>query len=69
MQLKAYSETFSLAGVFAISRGARTKADVVTVSISDGNITGYGECYPYKRYGESARAESSPAGKCFISNR
>lgn len=46
-------EHFPLASAFAISRGAKTSADVVTVGISDGAITGRGECVPYPRYGES----------------
>ncbi|WP_110677369.1 N-acetyl-D-Glu racemase DgcA [Salinicola sp. RZ23] len=44
---------FALAERFAISRGARCEARVVTVSLSDGAHVGRGECVPYARYGES----------------
>lgn len=46
-------ETYPIAGVFTISRGSRTKAEVIVCSISEKGVTGRGECVPYKRYGES----------------
>ena len=46
-------ESFRLAETFTISRGSRTSADVLTVTIRDGDHTGYGECVPYARYGET----------------
>lgn len=46
-------ESFDLIKPFTISRGTRTEAIVVTVKLSDGQITGWGECTPYPRYGES----------------
>ncbi|NBN77138.1 dipeptide epimerase [Microvirga tunisiensis] len=46
-------ERFEIAGGFTISRGSRTHADVVVVTLSDGTHTGRGECVPYPRYGES----------------
>jgi L-alanine-DL-glutamate epimerase-like enolase superfamily enzyme len=46
-------ETFPLAGVFRISRGARTEANVVVAEIDDGTHRGRGECLPYPRYGET----------------
>lgn len=45
--------SWPLRGVFAISRGARTHANVVTVRIRDGEAVGRGECVPYPRYDES----------------
>jgi L-alanine-DL-glutamate epimerase-like enolase superfamily enzyme len=45
--------TYPIAGVFTISRGSRTQADVVVCSISERGATGRGECVPYKRYGET----------------
>jgi L-alanine-DL-glutamate epimerase-like enolase superfamily enzyme len=39
--------------VFAISRGARTQANVVVAEIREGPLVGRGECVPYPRYGES----------------
>jgi len=46
-------ERFPLAAAFVISRGARTEATVVTVTITEGGHRGRGECVPYARYGES----------------
>lgn len=45
--------SFSLAREFRISRGAKTQADVVVVSISENGLTGRGESVPYARYGET----------------
>lgn len=47
------AESFPIAGVFTIARGSKTEAEVVTVTINDGNNTGRGECVPYRRYGET----------------
>ncbi len=52
-------ERFPIAGVFAISRGAKTEAVVVTATISDGAHVGRGECVPYARYGESVESVSA----------
>lgn len=49
----ATAETFALNTPFTISRGSKTEARVITVSITRGGITGRGECVPYARYGES----------------
>ncbi len=46
-------ERWPIAGVFTISRGSRTEAVVVHVSISQDGATGQGECVPYPRYGET----------------
>jgi L-Ala-D/L-Glu epimerase len=46
-------DVFRLAQTFTISRGSRTEARVLTVRITRGGITGWGECVPYARYGES----------------
>ena len=53
--LTAHAESWPLAGAFAISRGAKTQADVVVATVSDGTFTGLGECVPYPRYGETVR--------------
>ncbi|MDB6452455.1 N-acetyl-D-Glu racemase DgcA [Falsirhodobacter sp. 20TX0035] len=47
------AETFKLAQVFTISRGSRTETRVITVRITRGGITGWGECLPYARYDET----------------
>ncbi len=53
MQITVTPDTFKLAQVFTISRGSRSEAKVLTVRISDGFISGWGECVPYARYGET----------------
>ena len=53
VQVSVTRETFRLAQVFTISRGARSVAEVLTVRISAGGVTGWGECVPYARYGET----------------
>ena len=47
------AETFKLAQVFTISRGSRTETRVITVKITRGGVTGWGECLPYARYDET----------------
>ena len=59
-------EIFPLAHVFRISRGARTQAEVVTVTIEKNGVSGRGECVPYARYDETLESvikqvESLPA--------
>ncbi|KFI34022.1 mandelate racemase [Haematobacter missouriensis] len=53
MKLTVTPDTFRLAEVFTISRGSRTEAKVLTVTVEKDGITGRGECVPYARYGES----------------
>ncbi|MDP1668792.1 N-acetyl-D-Glu racemase DgcA [Phaeovulum sp.] len=67
MSLIATPETFRLREVFTISRGSRTETKVLTVWLSRGGVTGWGECVPYARYGESlesvtAQIEGLPEG-------
>ncbi|OHV88514.1 N-acetyl-D-Glu racemase DgcA [Mesorhizobium sp. ORS 3428] len=47
------AERFPIAGIFTISRGSKTEAEVITVTISENGHVGRGECVPYKRYGET----------------
>lgn len=51
--LSVQADSFKLAEVFTISRGSRTEAQVLTVRITRNGHTGYGECVPYARYGET----------------
>ncbi len=51
--LEATIEAFPIAGSFTISRGSKTEADVLVCSISQGGLSGRGECVPYRRYGET----------------
>ncbi|MCH2094303.1 MAG: dipeptide epimerase [Rhodobacteraceae bacterium] len=53
MRVQVSADTFKLAEVFTISRGSRTQAHVLTVRITDGDHSGWGECVPYARYGET----------------
>lgn len=53
MQLTVTPDVFKLARVFTISRGSRSEAKVLTVRVTDGNHTGWGECVPYARYDET----------------
>lgn len=46
-------DTFRLADVFTISRGSRTEAKVLSVTVSRDGLMGCGECVPYARYGET----------------
>jgi L-alanine-DL-glutamate epimerase-like enolase superfamily enzyme len=56
LRLSCRVENWPIAGSFAISRGAKTEAVVVVAELSDGRVTGRGECVPYARYGESPEA-------------
>lgn len=47
------ADTFRLARTFTISRGSKTSAQVLTVRVTRGGVTGWGECVPYARYGET----------------
>ena len=53
MRIEVSRDVFRLAQVFTISRGSRTEAKVLTVRISEGGVTGWGECVPYARYDET----------------
>ena len=51
--LSVYSERWPIAGIFSISRGSKTEAEVVVAELTDGHFVGRGECTPYLRYGET----------------
>ena len=51
--LDARHDRFGLSTPFRISRGVKTAADVVTVTIRQGDAIGRGEGVPYPRYGET----------------
>jgi len=53
VEISVTRDIFRLAQVFTISRGSRTEAQVLTVRVQDGDATGWGECVPYARYGET----------------
>ncbi|MBX5150502.1 dipeptide epimerase [Rhizobium lentis] len=45
--------SFPIAGTFTISRGAKTKAEVISCEVTEEGAQGHGECVPYRRYGET----------------
>ena len=49
-------ELWPLGSEFRISRGSRKVSEVITVSISEENLTGRGECFPYARYKETLKS-------------
>jgi L-alanine-DL-glutamate epimerase-like enolase superfamily enzyme len=51
--LEVAVEKWPIAGRFVIARGSRTEAEVVVVTIREGDHAGRGESVPYARYGES----------------
>lgn len=51
--LHAQRDLFALTRPFRIARGVKTAAEVVTVTIGEGEAVGRGEGVPYQRYGES----------------
>ena len=53
MKIEAREEIFPLNHPFRISRGSRTEACVISVSINDGQYTGRGEGVPITRYNQT----------------
>jgi L-alanine-DL-glutamate epimerase-like enolase superfamily enzyme len=53
LRLSLARERHEIAGGFRIARGARTHAEVIVVTLTDGDAVGRGECVPYARYGET----------------
>ena len=56
LTVEAEEETWPLKEPFRISRGSRTEAQVVVVTVSDGAHTGRGECVPIARYNQSTES-------------
>jgi len=56
IEVAASVHRFRLRETFTISRGSRDEAEVVTAVASDGTFQGWGECVPYKRYGETVES-------------
>lgn len=53
LRIEARSEIWPLKDTFSISRGSKTAAHVVVVTVHDGPHQGRGEAVPYARYGET----------------
>ena len=54
--LDAQHDRFALTRPFRIARGVKTAADVITVTIREGDKAGRGEGVPYPRYNESVES-------------
>ena len=53
MQISVDEKVFPLRQSFTISRGTRTEARVLVVTVAHQGAKGRGECVPYRRYGET----------------
>ena len=53
VNIEAREEIWPLKEVFRISRGSRTEAQVIVVTVSDGEHVGHGEGVPIRRYNQS----------------
>lgn len=53
MRITVEADIFPLRRTFTISRGSRTEAHVLTVTVEREGVRGRGECVPYARYGET----------------
>jgi L-alanine-DL-glutamate epimerase-like enolase superfamily enzyme len=69
VKLTVSREAFPLAEAFVISRGSRTEAQVLTVTVSDGTHAGRGECVPYPRYGETLDSVERQIGSLPLDRR
>jgi len=56
MKLQIQVITTPLRAAFSISRGTKTEAKTVRVTLTDDGVEGRGECVPYPRYGESVES-------------
>src|SRR5436309_1657979 len=56
LTIEAREEVWPLKEVFRISRGSRTEAQVVVVTVRDGAHTGRGECVPIARYNQNTES-------------
>jgi L-Ala-D/L-Glu epimerase len=53
VSIDAHEEIWPLRQLFRISRGSRTEAQTVVLTVSDGEHIGRGECVPAARYNQS----------------
>ena len=53
LNLTIAHESWPIAGAFTISRGSKTTAEVVVVTLEQDGHRGRGECVPYPRYAET----------------
>lgn len=53
------AETWPLRQRFAIARGSKIAAEVISVEIAEGGVIGRGEAVPYARYGETVETANA----------
>lgn len=53
------AETWPLRQRFAIARGSKIAAELISLEVSEDGVTGRGEAVPYARYGESVETVSA----------
>ncbi|TVR17749.1 MAG: dipeptide epimerase [Balneolaceae bacterium] len=53
LNINVEKNRFAFKDLFTISRGSRTHAEVITVTITSDGFSGKGECVPYLRYDET----------------
>jgi L-alanine-DL-glutamate epimerase-like enolase superfamily enzyme len=58
-QLAIAHESWPIAGEFTISRGSKTSAEVVVVTLTQDGHTGRGECVPYAHYDETIESATT----------
>jgi L-Ala-D/L-Glu epimerase len=63
-RLTVTRERWPIAGAFTISRGSKTEADVVVVTLEKDGARGWGECVPYRHYGESVESVLAAVESC-----
>ena len=68
MEFRVTEQVWPMEKPFRISRGTRTEARVVVVTIADGEYIGRGEAVPSKRYGETVSSVIAQLEQIF-SNR
>ena len=56
LRLTIAHESWPIAGAFTISRGSKTSAEVVVVTLEQEGHLGRGECVPYPRYAETVNS-------------
>ncbi|MFV0574200.1 MAG: N-acetyl-D-Glu racemase DgcA [Vibrio sp.] len=63
MKMQVSTKSWPINGAFTISRGSKTHADVVVVTLEQDGFIGRGECVPYARYGESLKQVQNDLNK------
>jgi L-alanine-DL-glutamate epimerase-like enolase superfamily enzyme len=69
LMVSARIERWPIKGAFTIARGTKTEAEVIVVELTDGQITGRGECVPYARYGETTKSVMAQIRGAYAADR